>query len=494
MAGSAVDTTEVDALTDAELITAVREGDNAAYGTLFDRHRAAAERLARQLVRGPDADDLVAESFTRVLVTLQQGKGPDESFRAYLLTAMRRFHIDRIRAGARVRSTGDEAELDRTVDWVDPAEMRFESGAAAQAFAALPERWQTVLWHLDVEGQKPAEVAPLLGMSANSVSALAYRAREGLRQSYLQQHLGADQRDACRGTTEKLGAYVRGGLAARDTAKVESHLDECARCTGLYLELREINGNLAAWLAPALLGAAASGYLTAGTTVGAVGAAAVLKGAAGVVTAPFRALGPAGGSAAAGVTVVAVAAGIAVATNGGSDPAPPRSPATQAAPAATSPTSTTGPEEPAPTTATPSPTPTPQRVSDRSGHDRPRRASSRACNDHTDAPTHTDPYHAGPARGRRCLGPPAGSAASGRPHHDQPVPGTRPGDAQVRRPRRNGLTRLRRLDLSRPDRAHRLHRRSRQAAVTAGHRVVPARVAEGERGPRGLVIFTPDRV
>jgi len=359
MAGSAVDTTEVDALTDAELITAVREGDNAAYGTLFDRHRAAAERLARQLVRGPDADDLVAESFTRVLVTLQQGKGPDESFRAYLLTAMRRFHIDRIRAGARVRSTGDEAELDRTVDWVDPAEMRFESGAAAQAFAALPERWQTVLWHLDVEGQKPAEVAPLLGMSANSVSALAYRAREGLRQSYLQQHLGADQRDACRGTTEKLGAYVRGGLAARDTAKVESHLDECARCTGLYLELREINGNLAAWLAPALLGAAASGYLTAGTTVGAVGAAAVLKGAAGVVTAPFRALGPAGGSAAAGVTVVAVAAGIAVATNGGSDPAPPRSPATQAAPAATSPTSTTGPEEPAPTTATPSPTPTP---------------------------------------------------------------------------------------------------------------------------------------
>jgi len=359
MAGSVVDTTEVDAPTDADLITAVRGGDNAAYGVLFDRHRAAAERLARQLVRGPDADDLVAESFTRVLVTLQQGKGPDESFRAYLLTAMRRFHIDRIRAGARVRSTGDEAELDRTVDWVDPAEMRFESGAAAQAFAALPERWQTVLWHLDVEGQKPAEVAPLLGMSANSISALAYRAREGLRQSYLQQHLGAEQREACRSTTEKLGAYVRGGLAARDTGKVEAHLDECARCTGLYLELREINGNLAAWLAPALLGAAATGYLTAGTTAGAVGAAAVLKGAAGAITAPFRALGPAGGSAAAGVTVVAVAAGIAVAANHGSDPESSSPSATQAAPAATAAPSSPASDTPSPTTATPTPTPIP---------------------------------------------------------------------------------------------------------------------------------------
>ena len=42
-----------------------------------------------------------------------------------------------------------------------------------------------VLWHTEVEGQRPAEVAPLLGMSPNSVSALAYRAREGLRQAFV---------------------------------------------------------------------------------------------------------------------------------------------------------------------------------------------------------------------------------------------------------------------------------------------------------------------
>src|SRR3954447_14501137 len=89
---------------DAELIAAVRSGDTESYGQLFGRHRDAATRLARQLVPGPDADDLVAESFIRVLAVLQAGKGPDESFRAYLLTSLRRLHIDRIRASKRVRT------------------------------------------------------------------------------------------------------------------------------------------------------------------------------------------------------------------------------------------------------------------------------------------------------------------------------------------------------------------------------------------------------
>ncbi len=187
--------------TDADLIAAVRAGDTDAYGLLFERHRQAASRLAGHLVPGPDADDLVSESFIRVLGVLQAGKGPDEFFRAYLLSSIRRLHLDRIRGGKRVKTTDDEAELDRAVEFVDPATMRFERSAAADAFGSLPERWQLVLWHLDVEGQKPAEIAPLLGMSANSVSALAYRAREGLRQAYLQGHLAPTLHEGCRKTT-----------------------------------------------------------------------------------------------------------------------------------------------------------------------------------------------------------------------------------------------------------------------------------------------------
>lgn len=319
---------------DAELIVAVRAGDTHAYGVLFERHRDAAMHLARQLVSGPDADDLVAESFIRVLTTLQNGKGPEEFFRAYLLTSIRRLHIDRIRAGQRVRTTDDEAELDRAVDFVDPAEMRFEQGAAATAFASLPERWQLVLWHLDVEGHKPADVAPLLGMTANSVSALAYRAREGLRQAYLQSHLAPSLHASCRTTTGMLGAYVRKGLSQRDVVKVETHLDDCSRCTGLYLELAEINGNLSGILGPALLGSVFTGY-TAGT--GTVGLKLV---AAKLIIEPAKSVGTVvtgsgvqGIATAAVVTCVAAAGTIAAVTdfNSAGDRAPQM---TEAAPAA----------------------------------------------------------------------------------------------------------------------------------------------------------------
>ena len=256
---------------DAELISRVRGGDVAAYGELFERHVEAARRLSRQLVRGPDADDLVSEAFAKVLQVLQGGGGPDVAFRAYLLTSVRRLHVDRVRAGSRLQTTDDMSQFDPGVPFRDTAVAGFESGAAAKAFASLPERWQLVLWHLEVEGQKPADIAPMLGMSANSVSALAYRAREGLRQAFLTMHLSDISETECRWVNEHLGGYVRKGLSKRDSTKVEAHLDGCRRCTAMYLELTEVNSNLRALIGPLLLGGAATGYLASGGSAGAGG-------------------------------------------------------------------------------------------------------------------------------------------------------------------------------------------------------------------------------
>lgn len=263
---------------DPELIAAVRAGDSDAYGQLFERHHAAALSLARQIAGPSDADDLVSEAFMKVHRVLAGGGGPDVAFRAYLLTAVRRLHVDRLRAAKRVTPSDDLEQYDAGTPFQDPAVDNFENAAAAKAFASLPERWQLVLWHLEVEGQKPAEIAPLLGMSANSVSALAYRAREGLRQAYLQMHLADTAAEECRWVTERLGAHVRKGLSKRDAAKVDEHLDECPRCAAVYLELTEVNNNLSAILAPALLGTAAAGYLattSGGVSMGGLGLTAL---------------------------------------------------------------------------------------------------------------------------------------------------------------------------------------------------------------------------
>jgi RNA polymerase sigma factor (sigma-70 family) len=282
---------------DAQLIAAVRDGDTSAYGSLFQRHVEAATRLARALTRSGEADDLVSDAFLKVLAVLQDGRGPDEAFRAYLLTAVRRLHLDRVRAVARTRPTDDQQVLDRGVPFEDAVSAAFENDAAARAFASLPERWQLVLWHLEVEGQKPAAVAPLLGMTPNSVSALAYRAREGLRAAYLESHAAEVTDETCRAVTPLLGGYVRQTLSARDTGKVERHLDGCRRCTGVHLELVEVNQNLRALLAPAVLGPAAAGYL------GATGAAGLALSAGGVAASSALATasaGTAGGSLVAG--------------------------------------------------------------------------------------------------------------------------------------------------------------------------------------------------
>jgi RNA polymerase sigma factor (sigma-70 family) len=261
-------------------------------------------------VRGPDSDDLVSDAFAKVLQALQGGGGPDVAFRAYLLSAVRRLHVDRVRASSRLQTSDDMSQFDPGIPFQDTAVASFESGAAARAFASLPERWQMVLWHLEVEGQKPADIAPLLGMSANSVSALAYRAREGLRQAFLTMHLADITSDQCRWVNEHLGGYVRNGLSRRDASKVDDHLRECRRCTATYLELTEVNSDLAGIIAPLLLGAAATGYV-ASSGAGGTGALLSLAGRVRDAVAGNSTAATVGGAVAAGVA--AVAAGLVIA-------------------------------------------------------------------------------------------------------------------------------------------------------------------------------------
>ncbi|WP_243792102.1 sigma-70 family RNA polymerase sigma factor [Saccharopolyspora gloriosae] len=226
---------------DGELIEAVRHGSTEAYGTLYERHVAAAHNMARQVARSQaEADDLVSEAFAKVLSTLRDGRGPTTAFRAYLLTSLRHVAYDRTRRERKVQLTEDVTEVsgaDVSVPFTDTAMAGLERSMAARAFARLPERWKTVLWHIEIEGETPSQVGPLLGLTPNGVSALAYRAREGLRQAYLQVHLGSLNDDepgvaSCRATADRLGAWTRDGLSKRETAQVDNHLDGCDRCRG----------------------------------------------------------------------------------------------------------------------------------------------------------------------------------------------------------------------------------------------------------------------
>jgi hypothetical protein len=109
------------------------------------------------------------------------------------------------------------------------------------------------LWHTEVEGASPATIAPLLGLTPNGVAALAYRAREGLRQAYLRLHLPAAGRPGdCQAATDKLAGWVRRSISEPQQRKINAHLSRCPRCRELAAGLTEVNGELRADVGPVM--------------------------------------------------------------------------------------------------------------------------------------------------------------------------------------------------------------------------------------------------
>lgn len=265
-------------MADADLIAAVRQGDVEAFGALYERHLSSAKRAAAYLARTrAEREDLVAEAFTRVLRMLREGRGPDEEFRPYLLVTLRNAAINSATRGVPVSLYADIPDAYMSEDYVDPVIDRWNAGTAASAFASLPERWRMVLWHTEVEKESPAVVAKLLGMRPNSVAALAYRAREGLRQAYLRMHVPEPPRPECEPMVRKLAGYVRQNIPLPLSRKISRHLAGCADCRTRAEVLTRINSEIAGLLGPVVLGAPlAAAYLqppaTAVTAALAVGA------------------------------------------------------------------------------------------------------------------------------------------------------------------------------------------------------------------------------
>lgn len=253
------------ALSDLEAIAKVRSGDRAAFNVLYARHINAGLFAARRQLDNPsEAEDVVSEAFTSMLKSLLSEKGPDEFVRAYLLTTVRRIAHAHNKASSKVRTTGDDEQLEVPTDDDDPAVKEFENYAMSAAFQSLPERWQSVLWHLDIEGMKPSAAAPLMGLTSHGVSSLAMRAREGLRRAYLQNHVNSLKNLECQEFASQLGAFSRNGLKKTSHEKVQGHLKGCEKCTALYRDIDDVQSGMRAFVFPLIAGIAFTPAVTAG--------------------------------------------------------------------------------------------------------------------------------------------------------------------------------------------------------------------------------------
>ncbi|MWA12117.1 sigma-70 family RNA polymerase sigma factor [Streptomyces sp. BA2] len=337
---------------DSDLIAQMRAGDDTAYEELYRRHAEAVRRYARTCCRDAHtADDLTAEVFARMLQAVRGGSGPEHAVRAYLLTTVRRVAAGWTKSAKREQlvedfavfaaqaSRSSEVSDDDTLDLgADVRAMHeAEQSMAMQAFRSLPERWQAVLWHTEVEDESPSDVATLFGLDANGTRVLAKRAREGLKEAYLQAHvsttLTADEE--CARYADRLGAYARGSLRTRAERGLRKHLEECAKCRLAAGQIKEVASGIPGVVPIAVIGwFGAAGYAKVAALVGGGAASAAGAGAAGAAAASGGSSGGAAGGAAASeglgapakagiaaaVVVAAAAAAIALTAGGGDKP------------------------------------------------------------------------------------------------------------------------------------------------------------------------------
>ncbi|MGW5262161.1 sigma factor [Microbispora sp. NPDC004025] len=234
-----------------ELLEAVRGGDTAAFGRLYRRHSAAARSLARRIAQGEDAvEDLLAETFAKVLEVVRRGDGPASAFRPYLLASLRRY------AATGVADLADGDSL-----YVDPELAGLERSPLARAYRSLPERWRALLWQVEIEGGRPADAGPLIGLSGRAAADLTRRARRGLREAYVRLHLEDGPRAECRPIVSMILRYLESGLPKGEAAAVDAHVAECIDCRSVFLQLVDLTQELRAVVGQLVAGPAVDDYL-----------------------------------------------------------------------------------------------------------------------------------------------------------------------------------------------------------------------------------------
>lgn len=175
--------------TDAELVVALRAGDEDAFAVLVRRHQAALTAYARQTLGGAgahhDAEEAVQDAFVRALDFLRRCPERDITLRPWLYTIVRNVCLDRLRrCDKTVALDSVEATLSAVGsgggDPVSTAERREQLRVVVGGLHALPDRQRTALVGHELEGRTHAQLAATLGVSVGATKALVWRARQSM--------------------------------------------------------------------------------------------------------------------------------------------------------------------------------------------------------------------------------------------------------------------------------------------------------------------------
>ena len=174
--------------TDAQLYLALKAGQTAALGILYDRHAGLVYGIALKVLENPqEAEDLTQDIFLN-FVKIGSYEPSRGSLRTYLAILTRSRAVDRVRSRRNTRellqkwghSREEETATDSLLEKVSRSEQSQEVKAA---LAQLSDEQQQILRMAYYDGLSQSEIANQLEIPLGTVKARARRGLLKLRQA-----------------------------------------------------------------------------------------------------------------------------------------------------------------------------------------------------------------------------------------------------------------------------------------------------------------------
>ena len=229
--------------TDSELVTAVRDGDDAAFEELYARYRPRITSYVRGMVRDEGrAEDVTQEAFFSALRRLRETDS-EIAFKPWIYRIARNQAIDHHRRASRAEEISMDADFglrpsdhSRLVDGAAPdrafvAKERLDH--LCGAFDELSDVQARVIVMREFEGRSYREIADELDLTRPAVEGALFRARRRLESEY--EELSEGRR--CAGMRTTIARLAEGVGGNADEGRLARHARRCSLCRRRAREL-----------------------------------------------------------------------------------------------------------------------------------------------------------------------------------------------------------------------------------------------------------------
>jgi RNA polymerase sigma factor (sigma-70 family) len=169
-----------------ELVHRCKQGDPAAYTTLYNDHAAAVyNSIVRLLVHTGEAEDILQESFVAAFDGISKFNNT-VGFRPWVKRIAINKAIDLIRKRKLRLVELEPVWMDDTIgeeEVIDETEIEYTIDKISKAVEALPENYRTIFNLVAVENIPQTEIAQMLGIESGTVRIQFYRAKQKILQT-----------------------------------------------------------------------------------------------------------------------------------------------------------------------------------------------------------------------------------------------------------------------------------------------------------------------